>query len=140
MFTTHHNFRIYAVELGEVTYATLKENDHYGQWQYIGFTGEEIYFAARDFQNKSTGWSVKGFTSKASPLMGYLIYAPAVKSILIENIGFGLRGAITSESKQREKWDFFHTSMVNFTLPMPSTEIRGQNWCFILWNKRNGPK
>ena len=89
-FITHHNFRPYAVELGSVKNADLK-NDDIGQWYYIGFTGDQIYFAARDLQSKKKGWSVKEFTSKAKLTIGTFMEAPD-NLIPIEDIGFGTTG------------------------------------------------
>ncbi len=89
-FITHHNFLCYAVELGAIPEDAFK-NEHVGNWEYIGFTDDQICFAARDFQNKTSGWSVKEFTSKAKPLKGYFI--PGPKDLIpIENIGFGTTG------------------------------------------------
>lgn len=64
-FITHHNFLVYAAILGEVPEINLKDVN-YGQWKYIGFTEDQICFAARDYQDKNKGWSVKNFTSKGA--------------------------------------------------------------------------
>lgn len=90
VFTTHHNFLSYGVELGQVPFDNLKLED-YGQWNYIGFTGDEIYFAARDLVNKKKGWAVKGFTSKGKALDGTFLPAPE-NLITLDNIGFGTTG------------------------------------------------
>lgn len=89
-FITHHNFLCYAVELGSIPQEALKSKD-IGNYDFIGFQGDQIYFAARDFQNKTKGWNVKSYTSKAKPLEGYFITAPD-NLIPIENIGFGTTG------------------------------------------------
>ncbi|MCH2223612.1 MAG: hypothetical protein MK066_02500 [Crocinitomicaceae bacterium] len=89
-FTTHHNFLCYAVELGAVKTDALKDNK-YGQWNYVGFTGDKVFFAVRDYVSKSRGWSVKQYSSKGKELEGTFIKAP--KDLLtIENIGFGTTG------------------------------------------------
>lgn len=89
-FITHHNFLCYPVVLGAVPEASLKD-DHIGSWEYVGFTEDQISFAARDFQNKNTGWNVKEFTSKGKELKNYFIVGPN-NLIPIENIGFGTTG------------------------------------------------
>jgi len=89
-FITHHNFLCYAVELGSTPKEALKD-ENIGQYDFIGFEGDQIYFAARDYQNKTKGWNVKSFSSKAKPLEGYFINAPK-DLIPIENIGFGTTG------------------------------------------------
>jgi len=96
-FVTHHNFLPYSVELGKIPYELLKD-ENYGHWEYIGFTGDEIYFAARDFKNKEKGWSVQAFTSKGKPKVGHFIVAPD-GLIPIENIGFGTTGKYYLEDK-----------------------------------------
>ena len=97
-FITHHNFLCYAVELGSISNEDLKK-EHIGQWKYVGFTGDQIYFAARDYQNKTKGWSIKEFTSKGKSKLGMFIDAPE-DLISIENIGFGTTGEYYLEDKQ----------------------------------------
>ena len=89
-FITHHNFLCYSVVLGSVPDDALKE-DHIGSWEYVGFTEDQISFAARDYQNRNSGWSVKEFTSKGKELKGYFLNGPK-DLIPIENIGFGTTG------------------------------------------------
>ncbi len=96
-FTTHHNFLSYAVELGSITYESLK-NEKYGHWEYVGFTNDQIFFAARDYQAKQNGWSVKEYTSKGKSKTGFFISSPE-KIIPIENIGFGTTGSYYLEDK-----------------------------------------
>ena len=74
-FITHHNFLCYSVVLGSVPDDALKE-DHIGSWEYVGFTEDQISFAARDYQNRNSGWSVKEFTSKGKELKGYFLNGP----------------------------------------------------------------
>lgn len=89
-FITHHNFLCYPLVLGSVPEDALKE-DHIGNWEYVGFTEDQISFAARDYQNKNSGWSVKEFSSKGKELKGYFMVGPK-DLIPIENIGFGTTG------------------------------------------------
>ncbi len=96
-FTTHHNFLSYAVELGTISYESLK-SDQYGHWEYIGFTNDQIFFAARDYQGKQNGWSIKEYSSKGKAKTGFFISSP--KNIIpIENIGFGTTGSYYLEDK-----------------------------------------
>ncbi|MFT5777874.1 MAG: hypothetical protein ACI837_000822 [Crocinitomicaceae bacterium] len=89
VFITHHNFLPYAVELGSIKNADLK-NDDIGQFSYIGFTDDQIYFAARTYQS-GKGWNVQSFTSKGKPQPSLFIKAP--KDLLaVEDIGFGTTG------------------------------------------------
>jgi hypothetical protein len=76
----------------------LKNSELYGQWKYIGFTGDQIFFAVRDYQSKKKGWSIKEYTSKGKPKLGTFIDAPK-NLISIENIGFGTTGEYYLEEK-----------------------------------------
>ena len=97
IFMTHHNFLTYGVELGSVSFESLK-NDKYGHWQLAGFTGDRIMFAARDYQNKTRGWAVKEYSSKGKAKLGVFLNAPE-NLIPIENIGFGTTGSYYLEDK-----------------------------------------
>jgi hypothetical protein len=96
-FITHHNFLSYSVELGSIKDTDLK-NEDIGQWDYIGFTGDKICFAARDLQAKKKGWTVKEYTSKGKPTLTHFIDAPT-DFIALENIGFGTTGKYYLEDK-----------------------------------------
>lgn len=96
-FITHHNMLCYAVELGAVKTADLKD-ENIGQWNYIGFTEDEIYFAARDYKSKTKGWSTRSFSSKGKELTGTFLDAPT-DLLPIENIGFGTTGSYYLEEK-----------------------------------------
>ena len=98
VFMTHHNFLCYAVELGEIPHVSLKD-ERIGHWEYVGFTGDQIYFAARDFKNKAKGWSVKEYSSKGKLGSGYFIDAPTQDLLPIENIGFGTTGKYYLKNK-----------------------------------------
>lgn len=89
-FITHHNFLCYAVELGSVPFASMKD-ENIGHWDYIGFTDDQIFFAAREVMNKKSGWSVKEFSSKGKPGTALFVNAPG-DLIPVENIGFGTTG------------------------------------------------
>lgn len=91
VFMTHHNFLCYAVELGEIPELALKD-ENIGYWEYTGFTDDQIYFAARDFKNKSKGWSIKEYTSKGKEVSSFFMGAPSADLLMIENIGFGTTG------------------------------------------------
>lgn len=90
-FITHHNFLCYAVELATIPKANFKD-ENIGSWDYIGFTGDEIFFAARDVIGKKKGWSVKSFSSKGKEMSNMFIDAPDHELISAENIGFGTTG------------------------------------------------
>lgn len=90
-FITHHNFLCYAVELAAIPKANFKD-ENIGLWDYIGFTGDEIFFAARDVIGKKKGWSVKSFSSKGKEMSNMFIDAPDHELISVENIGFGTTG------------------------------------------------
>ncbi len=90
-FITHHNFLCYAVELATIPKANFKD-ENIGLWDYIGFTGDEIFFAARDVIGKKKGWSVKSFSSKGKEMSNMFIDAPDHELISVENIGFGTTG------------------------------------------------
>lgn len=96
-FITHHNFLCYAVELGSVAYADQKNPD-IGFWDYIGFTEDQIYFAAREVSNKRKGWTIRAFSSKAKPGTSFFVNAPE-HLITVENIGFGTTGKYHLKTK-----------------------------------------
>lgn len=96
-FITHHNMICYAVELGAIPIADLKD-ENIGQWNYIGFTDDAIYFAARGYSSKKKGWTTRSFSSKGKELVGTFLEAPA-DLLPIENIGFGTTGSYYLEEK-----------------------------------------
>lgn len=96
-FMTHHNMLCYAVELGAIPTSDLKD-ENIGQWNYIGFTEDEIYFAARGYSAKKKGWNVRSFTSKGKELEGTFLEAPS-DLLPIENIGFGTTGSYYLDEK-----------------------------------------
>jgi len=98
VFMTHHNFLCYAVELGEIPYVALKDEE-VGHFEYVGFTADQIFFAARDYKNKNKGWSIKEYSSKGKLLSGYFIDAPEQDLLPIENIGFGTTGKYYLKNK-----------------------------------------
>jgi hypothetical protein len=97
-FMTHHNMLCYAVELGSIPASDLKD-DNIGQWNYVGFTGDEIYFAARGYSSKKKGWTTRSFTSKGKNLSEQFLEAPS-DLLPIENIGFGTTGSYYLEEKK----------------------------------------
>lgn len=96
-FMTHHNMICYAVELGAIPTADLKD-ENIGQWNYIGFTEDEIYFAARGYSSKKKGWTTRSFSSKGKEIGGTFLDAPS-DLLPIENIGFGTTGSYYLEEK-----------------------------------------
>lgn len=90
-FITHHNFLVYAAILGEVPEINLKD-PNYGQWKYIGFTDDQICFAARDYQDKNKGWSVKTFTSKGVLTDTRFIFGLKDNFDFVEHVGMGTNG------------------------------------------------
>lgn len=101
-FITHHNFLVYAAILGEVPEVNLKDVN-YGQWKYIGFTDDQICFAARDYQNKSKGWSIKNFTSKAILTDTRFLLAPKDNFDFVNHNAIGTNGkAILANDSESE--------------------------------------
>ena len=90
-FMTHHNMLVYASIIGEVSELSFKEGN-YGQWKYCGFTADQIYFSARDYQNKQKGWTVKNFTSKGVLAETRFIKNTEDKFETIEHVGIGSNG------------------------------------------------
>ncbi|MGB1517523.1 MAG: hypothetical protein ACPG8K_00335 [Crocinitomicaceae bacterium] len=99
-FVTHHNFRCYASELGRISFEALKDEDN-GHWRYIGFTGDQIYFAAREKSKKEAGYAVKQFSSKGEPSTAMFIAAPE-DLLIVNNIGFGTTGAYYADNIESE--------------------------------------
>lgn len=86
-FVTHHNLLVYASIIGEVSEISLKEGN-YGYWKYIGFADEQILFAARDYQSRNSGWSVKKFTPKAVMSEAVFIHGSTDNFDKVQNTGF----------------------------------------------------
>lgn len=130
VFMTHHNFLTYAVELGAIPDNNLKD-ERYGQWSYIGFTEDEIYFAARDVVSSKTGWSVKGFSSKGKPLDDRFINAP--EGLLpIQNIGFGTTGKYYLKAKSTREVGLL--SQINGHFYLLGAQTRGNGAELILFD------
>jgi len=96
-FITHHNLLCFGAELGVIPEDHLKKED-VGNWDYIGFTGDKICFAARDIKEKEHGWTIKEFTSKGKYVSNFFMKAPS-DFISVENIGFGTTGKYYLEEK-----------------------------------------
>ncbi len=134
-FITHHNFLCYAVEVGSVSNENLKNSELYGQWKYIGFTGDQIYFALRDYQSKKKGWSIKEYTSKGKAKLGTFINAPE-DLISIENIGFGTTGEYYLEDKKTVETGLI--SQINGKLYMIGAQKRDNGATLILFKNKEG--
>ncbi len=107
-FITHHNMLVYAAILGEVTDLNIKEGN-FGQWKYIGFTDDQIYFAARDFQNKKKGWTVQNLTSKGVLTNSQFINGPSENFDFVEQVGVGANGkTILNNSTDSETATLIH--------------------------------
>ncbi|MFT5859253.1 MAG: hypothetical protein ACI865_001353 [Flavobacteriaceae bacterium] len=133
-FITHHNFLCYAVELGSISNEDLKK-EHIGQWKYMGFTGDQIFFAARDYQNKTKGWSVKEYTSKGKAKLGVFIDAPE-DLISIENIGFGTTGEYFLEDKNTEETGLI--TQINGVIYLMGAQKRDAGATLILYKYDEG--
>lgn len=91
VFMTHHNLISYASVIGDTQEDALKDEYH-GHWKYIGFTGDQIYFASREHQLKQKGWTVKEFNSKAEFKQSTFVIDADMAFEPIENTGFGTTG------------------------------------------------
>lgn len=88
---THNNFILYTGILGETTEETLKSNPDFG-WEYIGFTGEQIYFSAKGISNKKNGTFIKEFTTRVEPKQSFFIEDINEKFESFQNVGYGVTG------------------------------------------------
>lgn len=91
IFMTHHNLISYAAIIGETQEDALKD-EYLGHWKYVGFTGDQIFFATREHQTKQKGWAVKEFNSKAELKQSTFIIDSDMAFEAIENKGFGTIG------------------------------------------------
>lgn len=91
IFMTHHNLISYAAVIGETQEDALKD-DYTGYWKYIGFTGDQIFFATHERQTKQKGWAVKEFNSKAELKQTTFIIDSEMTFEPVENKGFGTIG------------------------------------------------
>lgn len=142
-FITHHNMLCYGAELGVIPEDHL-EKDDVGNWDYIGFTGDKICFAARDIKDKENGWTIKEFTSKGKYSSNFFIKAPA-DYIAVENIGFGTTGKYYLD--ENETFDKGLLTFINDKFYMVGGESDGNSAELILyerfgaeWNELNRMK
>lgn len=126
-FITHHNMLPYSAILGEVSELSLKEGN-YGMWKYVGFTDDQIVFAARDFQNKKNGWSLVNFTSKGVLSESKFVDAPAEKFDLVENVALGSHGQLYTEQKAKDQLETaqLHFHKNTYYLSGLSTDANGR--------------
>lgn len=126
-FITHHNMLPYSAILGEVSELSLKEGN-YGMWKYVGFTDDQIVFAARDFQNKKNGWSLVNFTSKGVLSESKFVEAPAEKFDLVENVALGSHGQLYTEQKVKDQLETaqLHFHKNTYYLSGLSTDANGR--------------
>jgi len=92
VFMTHHNLMNYAVVLGEVS-----EDDRskrvFGGTQYIGSTGDKIYFTRNRFKDPKNGWVILEYTSKGELKGEQNIPRPPGTFAVHERVGFGMCGS-----------------------------------------------
>lgn len=123
-FITHHNLLVYASIIGEIPADNIKDKN-YGMWKYIGFTDDQIYFAARDYQNSKKGWSVKNFTSKGTLTDTRFIHGPKDDYDFIEEVGIGTNGkTILNKNSESENAVL---SFINNTLYMSGLQTDGDS-------------
>lgn len=101
-FITHHNMLVYSAIIGEVTELNMKEGN-YGHWKYVGFTDDQIVFAARDFQNKKKGWTIKNYTSKAVLSEAKFMEGPQQNFDITETVPCGSVGSLYIDSKSNKR-------------------------------------
>ncbi len=91
VFMTHHNLINYVTIIGDTPEDALKD-DYFGHWKYVGFNGEQIYFANREKQTKQKGWAIKEFNSKAELKQSTFLPDAELPFESVENKGFGTIG------------------------------------------------
>lgn len=126
-FITHHNMLPYSAILGEVSELSFKEGN-YGMWKYVGFTDDQIVFAARDFQNKKNGWSIMNFTSKGVMSEGKFIEGPTDKFDFIEEVALGSHGQlyVQENSKDNRETAQLHFHKNKYYLTGVATDATGR--------------
>jgi hypothetical protein len=126
-FITHHNMLPYSAILGEVSELSLKEGN-YGMWKYVGFTDDQIVFAARDFQNKKNGWTVMNFTSKGAMTEAKFIEAPTDKFDFVNEVALGSHGQlyVQENSKDNRETAQLHFHKNKYYLTGVSTDATGR--------------
>lgn len=100
-FITHHNLLIYSVIIGETSELTLKDPS-YTCLNYIGFSSGTILFAARDKQDKKSGWSIKTFSPKGEFLQTSFLSDPDKTFENFTQSYTGCRGATYLKSSGNE--------------------------------------
>ncbi|MEN9442383.1 MAG: hypothetical protein RLZ33_2460 [Bacteroidota bacterium] len=126
-FITHHNMLPYSAILGEVSELSLKEGN-YGMWKYVGFTDDQIVFAARDFQNKKNGWSVMNFTSKGVMSEAKFIEGPTDKFDFVEDVALGSHGQLYTQQNAKDQRETaqLHFHKNTYYLTGISTDANGR--------------
>ena len=69
---THHNFLTYGVELGSVSFESLK-NEKYGHWQFIGFTGDRILFGGARLSKQNKRMDIERIHIKGKATIGVFL-------------------------------------------------------------------
>jgi hypothetical protein len=126
-FITHHNMLPYSAILGEVSESSFKEGN-YGMYKYIGFTDDQIVFAARDFRDKKKSWSVMNFTSKGTLTEATFIEAPTDKFDFIEEVALGAHGQlyVQENSKDNHETAQLHFHKNTYFLTGVATDASGR--------------
>jgi hypothetical protein len=117
----------YSAILGEVSELSFKEGN-YGMWKYVGFTDDQIVFAARDFQNKKNGWSIMNFTSKGAMSEAKFIEGPTDKFDFIEEVALGSHGQlyVQENSKDNRETAQLHFHKNKYYLTGVATDATGR--------------
>lgn len=91
-FMTHHNMLVYATILGTTTEEALK-NKSANHWRYVGFSGDKICFAGMGQFEKSSGWSVRTYSSKGELQESTFLKKGDLSLHAVQNDGFGTTGS-----------------------------------------------
>jgi hypothetical protein len=134
-FITHHNLLPYAVELGQIPVEDLKKDEDIGNWDYVGFTEDDICFAARGRSDKKKGWHIRTFSSKGKLKSEQFLDAPK-EYITVQNIGFGTTGKYYLEDRDTE--DKGMVCFINNTFYMVGGERENAGARLVLYEWSNG--
>lgn len=138
IMVTHHNMLVYVVELGATLFADQKD-ENISNWNYIGFTGDKIYFASHGYSAKQTGWSVKCYSSKGKPLTSTFLKSPK-NAVTINNIGFGTTGKHYLKKQPPNEKGLLAQINGNYYLVGGSTEGQGARITLSKFEESNWKK
>lgn len=118
---THNNLTTYVGIIGETPELAIKDKLTNG-WKYIGYSGDQIFFATRDEVNKKKGFTVKAFTPRIEGQTALFIPMLDNTTELLVNTDFGATG----KNYIKHDNDIENSILINFNSKFYLTTISAE--------------